>query len=99
MGILGSDYEFLLTNPEFADILSRFGTKLADVRKLTESTLQDNGKISFDEITDVVFRLNRSAVTANITDIIDLREQMRKHVECTISVLQAKLFEKHSMFE
>lgn len=84
------DFECLLANPEFADIILRIGTEVDSVRKLTERTFKDDGTIRFSEVIDVVFRL-RTAVTANIMDIIELREHVRNHVDHVIDALQQKL--------
>jgi hypothetical protein len=85
------DFECLLANPEFADIILRIGTEVDSVRKLTERTFKDDGTIRFSEVIDVVFRL-RTAVTASIMDIIELREHVRNHVDHVIDALQQKLF-------
>ncbi|CAK0823733.1 unnamed protein product [Prorocentrum cordatum] len=85
-----ADFECLLANPEFADIMQRIGTEVDSVRKLTERTFKDDGVIRFSEVVDVVFRL-RTAVTANIMDIIELREHVRSHVDHVIDALHQKL--------
>jgi voltage-gated sodium channel len=70
----------LLENAELSDVLKNFKTDVHGMRGMIAAKLQDDDKVTFDEVIESVFRL-RNSVTASVTDILELRDHVRNHME------------------
>mmetsp|Transcript_67390 Transcript_67390/g.197026 ORF Transcript_67390/g.197026 Transcript_67390/m.197026 type:complete len:679 (-) Transcript_67390:178-2214(-) len=80
------EFKVLMKNPEVHEILGKFGTDVQDLTTLADVLFEDmtaesdQGKLSFEELLQVVLRL-RGARSASVTDIVQLREYLRQTME------------------
>lgn len=79
------EFSILMKNPEVHDVLAKFGTDVQDLVTLTDMLFQESveyrqGKLSFEELLQVVLRL-RGEHAARVTDIVMLREYLRQRIE------------------
>lgn len=85
------EFDLLLLNLEMREALAKFDTDIEDLAELAKILFSKSqrGRLSFKEILNLVLRL-KSGNTAQVTDIVDLREYVRQrsdHLEMVLCKL------------
>mmetsp|Transcript_54031 Transcript_54031/g.126173 ORF Transcript_54031/g.126173 Transcript_54031/m.126173 type:complete len:808 (-) Transcript_54031:80-2503(-) len=82
------EFDLLLQNLEFREILSKFGTDIGDLQDIMNAVYNERAgtNVDFNELVGVVLRL-KGGNNAQVTDIVDLRKfvkQVSDKVDCLL---------------